>query len=172
MKKFIPLLLLLVSTGLLGQINLGMDNGPSPWRVGGGLGLNLGSNDYLGIRVAPFVGYQLMPSLEAGATVGYQFTKTRYIKRHFFNGGPYLNFYPIPSFFARAQYEFYSGNSTLKSTGNKTSFTENALWVGGGYRTVGRVQFYAGLMYNVLHKSDSWISDDGLRPIVGASIGL
>lgn len=178
MKKLFCLLFLCIPVLLLGQgvsINKGKQlntSEPSPWRVGGGMGLSLGNNNYLGIKIAPFVGYEISSNFEAGATIGYQYSKRTNTKQHLLNMGPYLNFYPIPEFFARVQYEYYRGTNKNRKTDNSYNFDENALWVGGGYRSTGRVQFYAGLMYDVLYKSKSRALSNGLRPIAGVSIGL
>lgn len=145
---------------------------PGPWRAGGGVGLSLGSGDYFGVSVSPFLGYTLTRELEVGASVGYQYSNWKQAKQNLFNGGPYLNYYPIPNLFARVQYEYYTGNTKNKQTGNKNNFNENALWFGAGYRSPGRVSFYTGLMYNVLYKNDSRLFSNGFRPIIGVSIGI
>jgi len=148
----------------------------SKWRFGGGIGLGFGNNNYFGIAVSPFVGYEITPQLEAGITVGYQYSKWSNSKQNLFNGGPYLNYYPIPSLFARAHYEYYTGTHKIEygyeSASSKHHFNESALWLGGGYRSTGKIQFYAGMMYNVLYDHDSSLFSTGLRPIIGVSIGL
>src|SRR5690625_7387083 len=50
----------------------------NPWRVGGGVGFSMGSHDYLGLSIAPFVGYGVVRNLELGVSTGYQFTKKRH----------------------------------------------------------------------------------------------
>ncbi len=148
-------------------------NVSQPWRVGGGVGMSFGSNDYIGISVTPFIGYKIIESLEAGVSTGYQYTKRTHRKQHLFNVGPYLNFYPIPEFFARVQYEYYRGSSKHRTTNQSYNFDENALWVGAGYRNSGPVQFYAGIMYNLLyHSNDSSVFTNGFRPIAGVSFRI
>jgi|SRR5699024_2899562 len=145
---------------------------PNPWRVGGDLGVSIGNHDYVGVRISPFLGYSLTSDLEAGVSVGYQYASRRNSTQHLFNGGPYLNYYPIPEFFARAHYEYYTGTYKLKNSGTSNNYDENALWIGAGYRSTGRIQVYTGLMYNVLYKSDSRFFNNGLRPIVGVSVSI
>lgn len=145
--------------------------GESPWRAGGGVGFSMGNN-YTGLSIAPFLGYEVVENLELGIATGYQYVSRKNSKLNLYNVGPYLNFYPIPELFARLQYEYFTGNIKNKHTDLKQSFDENALWVGAGYRNYGQVQFFAGIMYNVLYKSDSRIFDNGFRPIVGVSFHL
>lgn len=146
------------------------------WRFGGGIGLGFGSNDYFGLNISPFVGYELTKSLEAGLTTGYQYSKWRNSKQNVFSVGPYLNAYPISELFLRAHYEYFTGSQTytnLDTNNDKFTFDESALWLGAGYRNTGKVQFYTGIMYNVLYnKNDSKLFSTGLRPIAGVSIGF
>lgn len=146
----------------------------NPWRVGGGVGLSFGDNSYMGFSIAPFVGYELNPYTELGIAAGYQYSKDDYIKQNLFKVGPYVNVYPIPEIFGRVQYEYYTGSAKAKSNygGEKYTFDENALWVGAGYRNTGPVQFYIGLMYNVLYNHDSKIFSNGFRPIAGVSFQI
>lgn len=146
--------------------------GSSPWRVGGGAGFSMGNNDYVGFSITPFVGYEVIQNMELGLATGYQYVSRKTSKQNLFNIGPYLNYYPIPELFTRLQYEYYTGNAKVKSTGETYSFDENALWVGAGYRNVGQVQLYVGIMYNLLYNSDSKIFSNGFRPIVGVSFHL
>jgi len=184
MRNTILLLVLLFSTSVFSQTTI--RNGKrvttkstvrnkttsQPWRVGGGVGMSFGSNDYVGISVSPFVGYKIIESLEAGVSTGYQYAKRTHTKQHLFNVGPYLNFYPIPEFFARLQYEYFRGSSKNRSTNQSYNFDENALWVGAGYRNSGPVQFYAGIMYNLLYSNKSDVFTNGFRPIAGVSFRL
>lgn len=176
MRKFICLFILSISLTGFCQEMTKEDYSPSKWRFGGGLGLGFGSNGYFGFAISPFVGYEIIPQLEGGLTVGYQYSKWSDSKQNLFNAGPYLNYYPIPSLFARAHYEYYTGTNEIEyefeSDNFKYNFNESALWLGGGYRTTGKVQFYAGLMYNVLYQNDSSLFSSGFRPIVGVSVGL
>ncbi len=176
MKSFCIIFLLLCSSlveAQNSQINLPAQS--NPWRVGGGVGLGFGSNDYFGFSISPFVGYQIDPSVELGVSAGYQYSKWNYAKQHLFNAGPYLNFYPIPQFFARAHYEYYTGQMNYNPGyygGASRNFDESALWLGAGYRSLGRVQFFVGLMYNVLYDEDDSVFANGLRPIMGVSFAL
>lgn len=179
MKKLFLFLLIGASSIAFSQINVGKSSqvAQSNWRVGGGIGMGFGSNDAFNLNISPFVGYAFSPQVEGGITTGYQYSKYRSSKMNLFNIGPYMHVYPIQEIFLRAHYEYYTGNVKHKNTfgdyNNSSSFDEDALWVGGGYRSVGRVQFYAGVMYNVLYKENqSDLFSSGLRPIVGVSISL
>ena len=176
MKKIIFLLAICFTSTVFSQQEELADDMPSKWRFGGGLGLGFGSNGYFGFAISPFVGYEIIPQLEGGITVGYQYSKWSDSKQNLFNAGPYVNYYPIPSLFARAHYEYYNGTNEIEydySADNfKYNFNESALWLGGGYRTTGKVQLYAGLMYNVLYDKSSSLFSTGLRPILGVSVGF
>lgn len=142
------------------------------WKIGGGVGMNFGNNDYLSLSVAPFVAYELVNNLDFGIATGYQYTKRRSSKQHLFNIGPFVDYSPIPQAFARVQHEYFSGAYKLNNAEHSTHFDENALWVGAGYRSPGPVQVYVGLMYNVLYNSDSRIFANGFRPFAGVSVRL
>lgn len=162
--------LFIVSSGF-SQIDLPVKTQQNRWHVGGNLGLNIGSNDYFGVSIAPSLGYDLAPDLRLGLTVGYQYASWNRAKQNLFNIGPYLNFYPIRDLFLRAHYEYYTGNRNYDH-GRTVNFDENALWVGAGYHTSGHIQFYFGLMYNVLYDDNDSLFSNGLRPIAGVSIGI
>lgn len=176
MKRILTLIVLSISVLVLAQQNEMNTEKLSKWRFGGGLGLGFGSNGYFGFAISPFVGYEIIPQLEGGLTVGYQYSKWSDSKQNLFNAGPYLNYYPIPSLFARAHYEYYTGTNEIEydydADNYKYNFNESALWLGGGYRTTGKVQLYAGLMYNVLYDKSSSLFSTGLRPILGVSVGF
>lgn len=171
----ILLLSCLLFTGLAySQIGIGSSsiNKQNNWRVGGGVAMNFGNHGAFALNVSPFIGYELSPNLEGGVTTGYQYSKYRDQKQNLFSVGPYLNFYPIQSLFLRTQFEYFTGSVKIKNSSYSTSFDESALWIGGGYRTGGRVQMYAGILYNVLYKENKSLFSEAYQPIVGISIGL
>lgn len=165
MKKWILLCCVLSSGLIFGQ----RDNSQNKWHLGGYVGASFGS-EYTGFSISPSVGYELFPNLVAGATAGYQYSKRREVKQNLFSFGPFVNFYPINTLFLRAHFEHYIGNQKL---GSETyDFNEDALWLGAGYRSPGRVQFFAGVMYNVLYKEGESLFSSGFRPIAGVSFRL
>lgn len=180
MKKSISFILfLLFSFGFSQNVSINPTQyKANKWRVGGGIGLGFGSNDYFGISITPFVSYEIAPSLEGGISTGYQYSKWSNSRQNLFNIGPYLNYYPIPNLFTRVHYEYYTGKykydsgSSFMGEDYDYNFDESALWLGAGYRSSGKIQFFTGLMYNVLYDDDSSIFSTGLRPIVGVSFGL
>lgn len=147
----------------------------SKWRFGGGLGLGFGGNGYFGISISPSVGYQINPYVEGGLAIGYQYSKNDWQRENLFSVGPFINVYPIESLFTRVQFEQYIGKGkteTLSGTDIKYDYNESALWVGAGYRSPGKISFYAGMMYNVLYQEDDSIFASGFRPILGVSFGF
>lgn len=172
MRKIFLLFVFIFSINSFAQEN---SQQPSKWRFGGGLGLSFGSNDYFGFAISPFAGYEITPMLEAGVTAGYQYSKWSDSKQNLFNFGPYVNFYPIQNLFVRTHFEHYIGTNKFEyefGGSYKYNYDESALWLGGGYRSSGRIQLFAGLMYNVLYKEDRSLFSTGLRPIFGVSVGL
>ena len=173
--KYILLLSCLLFSGLTySQIGIGSStaNYQDKWRVGGGVAMNFGDNGAFALNVSPFIGYEVVKNLEAGVSTGYQYSKYRDVKQNLFSVGPYLNYYPIQSIFVRAQYEHYTGNEKIRHSPHSYSFDESALWLGGGYRTGGRVQLYVGMLYNVLYKENESLFAEAFQPIVGVSVGL
>ena len=50
--------------------------------------------------------------------------------------------YPFQGLFLRAHYEYYTGNIKYRVDSNYSeNFEENALWLGGGYRSTGKYNF-------------------------------
>ncbi len=176
MKKILFLFTLSISISVICQEQTPIKNVSSNWRVGGGLGLGFGNNSYFAFAISPFAGYEILPQLETGVTAGYQYSKWSDSRQNLFNVGPYVNYYPIPAIFLRSHYEFYTGTNKYEYGFNDESysynFNESALWLGGGYRSTGRIQFFAGMMYNVLYKKETSLFSSGFRPIVGVSVGL
>lgn len=172
MKKIFFITCILFTSLAFSQINVSKSKIENRWRVGGNIGLSFGSNDYFGFGIAPSIGYKITESLEGGITVGYRYSDWKYSKQHMLNTGPYLNYYAIQNLFLRAHYEYYNGTQKNKLTSNSSSFDENALWLGAGYQSGGRVKVYFGLMYNVLYKDNESIFSNGIRPIGGISFSL
>lgn len=172
MKKIVLILCLFYSGITYSQINISNAKQEDNWRVGGNIGLTFGSNNYFGFGIAPSIGYKITNGIEGGLTVGYRYSDWENSKQHMLNTGPYLNYYAIKNLFMRAHYEYYNGTQKNKHTSNSTSFDENALWLGAGYQSGGRVKVYFGLMYNVLYKDSESIFSNGLRPIGGVSISI
>jgi len=173
--RYILLISCLLFSGLTySQIGIGSStaNYQDKWRVGGGVAMNFGDNGAFALNVSPFIGYEVVKNLEAGVSTGYQYSKYRDVKQNLFSVGPYLNYYPIQSIFVRAQYEHYTGNEKIRHSPHSYSFDESALWLGGGYRTGGRVQLYVGMLYNVLYKENESLFAEAFQPIVGISVGL
>lgn len=173
MKNIFLCSFLLISFTVFGQISVGTGTTKQQnnWRVGGGIGLGFGNNNYFGFSVTPFIGYMIAPQLEGGVKVGYQYGSQKNWKQNLFNFGPYMNYYPVRSLFLRAEYDYYTGNQKYGDN-TSISYDESALWVGGGYHTSGAVQMHAGLMYNVLYKEGESMFSNGFRPFVGVSVGF
>ncbi|MDD3772824.1 MAG: hypothetical protein RBT46_03850 [Weeksellaceae bacterium] len=172
MKKQLLFIFLFVFTSVFCQTKEFSSNN---WRTGGGIGLNLGLGDeqYFGFNISPFLGYAFTPYMEAGITAGYQHSKWKNVKQNLFSGGPYVHFYPVETLFLRVHYEYFTGNSKVSFPSISSShFSEDALWLGAGYRTTGTVQFYSGILYNVLYKENSRLFLNGFLPFAGIGFSL
>lgn len=171
MKYFVCLVLLFwTSSSLWSQkIEIPKHSEPNPWRIGGELGFSLGNNS-TGIHISPSVGYMFTSQLEVGATLAYTYNKYRDYKFNVFSGGVFTNYHIIPELFARGHYEYYTGDR--KDNNISDTFHENALWLGAGYQNYGRVQFQAGVLYNVLHDKDNSVFSSPWRPFAGVSIAF
>ncbi|HET8838460.1 MAG TPA: hypothetical protein VFM82_05630 [Flavobacteriaceae bacterium] len=172
MKRSFLLIFLLSSAISFGQINRSKTKKSNEWRVGGTAAFNFGGNNYFGFSIAPFVGYRVSAYVEPGITAGYLYSKDDFIKQNLFHFGPYLNIYPIDNLFLRTQYEYYFGKLESETIDYSQDISENALWVGGGYRSGGSVQLFLGLMYNVFYDENSSFFSSALRPIAGVSIRI
>ncbi|MGI9527695.1 MAG: hypothetical protein ACR2MS_11360 [Weeksellaceae bacterium] len=155
-----------------GQVGISSQSNHGKVRVGGGLGVNFGSNSYFGFNLSPFIGYAITPRLEGGVTAGYQYGKDDYQKSNLFSVGPYMNYGVMESIFLRSHLEYYTGNQTLKRNDYERSFDETALWLGAGYQSTGRIRFQTGIMYNVLYDEDDSIFASAIRPYGGVVVSL
>lgn len=172
MRKFALFFIFLFVSGWVYSQTGGRYSHYDRLKVGGGVAMNFGNHGYFGLNISPFVGYQFTSILEGGVSTGYQYTKIRDTKQNLFSVGPYLNLYPIQNLFARLHYEHYTGTIKYKHSMQSGSFNEDALWIGGGYRTGDRIQLYIGFMYNLLYKEHKSLFAEAYQPIVGVSIGL
>ncbi len=150
------------------------------WVIGGGLGI--GFNRGFNLQLSPDIGYRIN-NFEFGLTPGilyqkYNGTDEFYdpdYKSTLWNVGPYLFYMPVENFFLRTQYQYYEGKFDIDSQYYlDDSYSENTLWIGGGYqdRIANHVYMRLGIMYNVLYDEDDSIFSTGLMPIFGISVGL
>lgn len=175
MKKIAFMALFALASLSFAQIGVSSSAGAdSKWRLGGGMGLGFGDNSHFNLNISPYVGYEIAPEFEMGMTAGYQYSSWKDVKQNLFSVGPFANYYPLPELFLRAHYEYFTGNTKFKNLGESSTHTydEDALWLGGGYRSTGRVSFFTGVMYNVLYKKDDSIFSSGFRPYVGVGFVL
>lgn len=171
MKKIILFCLLVIFYFNLNaqEIKIPQKAAGSHWHFGGNVGISVGNHN-TGIYVAPSVAYMVNPQLEIGSTIAYQHNKYENHKSNIFSGGVFTNYHIIPELFARVHYEYYTGNR--KNRDISDNFTENALWIGAGYQSFGRVRFQTGIMYNVLYDKDKSVFSNPWRPFAGVSIAF
>lgn len=173
MKKIFTFFVLVLCVHLgFSQIAVESHVTENKWRLGGGLGLNFGNNGYFSFNISPHVGYMLAPNLETGVSAGYQYGKSDFFKSNNFSFGPYANYYIVSGLFARAHYEYYTGNQENLTTNQKWNLDESALWLGAGYSTSGPIRFQAGILYNVLYDDGNSIFRSPIRPFSGITISL
>lgn len=138
------------------------------WVLGGDFRFTSSGNaTYFGI--SPEAGYLYNNGFEIGAGSGYAQISNGNIKNKIWNFGPYINYFITNDFFIRSTYQHMSGKTTQTSQ-IQNSFTESALWIGGGYQSNSEGVFYrAGLLYNALYKENSSIYNSPILPY--ASLG-
>lgn len=175
MKKQIVLLFLfsMMSFLLKAQVfepeTVHSEEEPSRWRVGGDIGIG-GGNDSFSVNILPQIGYAIRENIESGISLGYthySFDKSAY---NLLSAGMYLNYTVLPELILRGHFETMHGN--YKNDKKTSYFREEALWLGVGYQTIGRVRFVTGLMFNVLYNKDKSVYSSPLRPFGGISISF
>lgn len=171
MKYFIYSFLLSISiSSIFAQdLSLPKKSVENPWRFGGDFGFSLGSHDKT-LHIAPSCGYMVTKNWEIGGSLGYTYNKYDDYKFNVFTSGIFSNYQIIPEAFLRINYEFHTGNQKINNFSD--SFTENSLWVGGGYQNSGRVRFQTGLMYNLLYDKNNSIYNSPWQPFAGVSISF
>lgn len=173
MKKNLFLLLFLIGMANLTAQNilLPSNNKPSGWNVGGNIGFSA-ENQGLDLIIAPRIGKLITENLEFAFNVNYTFRKYYSTKFHIFGVGPEVNYF-LNNFAGHISY-LYNTVSTRNSFGKSTFLSENALFLGAGYRQHlgGNTYAQAGVRYNVLYKKENSIFSSAFTPYFGISVGL
>ncbi|SZD73160.1 Uncharacterised protein [Candidatus Ornithobacterium hominis] len=172
---FIYFLFLAIGLSVQAQATQAETPPKSAWRLGGNIGLNFGNNSYFSFGISPNLGYQVSPKLLLGTSLGYAYQKSNYFKNNLFSGGPFLNYSLLQNIFTHAHLEYFNGTRKFYMDGlneKKVSDEEAALWLGGGYRTNGRVGYQIGLMYNVLYNENKSIFNSPFNTFSGVIIAL
>lgn len=173
MKIYLSIILLFISLSMYSQIGVGTTFTEGKWRTGGGLNVGFAGNNAWFLSVNPFVGYMVHPRMEVGATAGYFYSSSNYIKTSMLSVGPYTNLYLFPSIFGRIHYEHLNGRASYPQQNiERTNFSEDALWLGAGYQTRGRVRMQIGIQYNVLYDSQNSIFTTPWRQFGGVALSL
>jgi len=91
-----------------------------------------------------------------------------------FGIGPFVNYYLGRNFYLGSQFQEYFINQKVKSSEEKYSSNEAALYIGGGYmqRMGNNSYLQIGGMYNVLWEQNSSIFSSGFVPNIGVVFGL
>jgi hypothetical protein len=145
---------------------------------GGGVGLGFGTVDW--VSVEPLLGIRIHPKVALGASVLYRWTDDgRYdpnVSTTDYGGRVFAQFYPVPSFFLMAEYEYlnyeYISSAFLDTARNSAS---SVLGGAGISQPIGRgAAFYASALYNFSYDSDDPTSpyDDPWVYGVGVMVGF
>lgn len=176
MKKLLFSILIFTFSFSVAQIGGSTQIGNSKWTFGGYAGLTggFGSNSGYAVHVTPRVGYKISENFEAGLSGSLTWQNSSYASSTLVGVGPFANYYFGRSFFLSSQFQEYFINQKVKSTNQKYSTDEAALYVGGGYmqRLGNGAYMQIGGMYNVLWKKDNSIFSSGFVPQVGIVFGL
>lgn len=127
--------------------------------VYGGSILPVFSNIGTTIAANPFVGYKVTDRLVPGIMLTYNYSRLRdwpivgQTSTYSALGvSPFVRYSIMNGFFAQAEYEFLNGNFKVEPPTSEASFSENNLFLGGGYvnQIPGtRGGIFAQVMYNV-----------------------
>lgn len=152
-------------------------DGDSKWTFGGyaGLGGSFGSGGGgTTVYITPRVGYRITDDFEAGVAGSFSWSNSSYYSSTMIGVGPFVNYYFSRSFFLGGMFQEYFINQTNKSTDQKYSGNEAALYLGGGYmqQLGNRTYIQIGGMYNVLYQKEKSVFGGGFVPQVGIVYGL
>lgn len=158
MKKFYIALAFVLLT--IGSITAQQQSRGFDWDrvVYGGSILPVFSNIGTTITANPFVGYKVTDRFVPGLMVSYNYSRLRNWpdigRTTTFNSlgvSPFLRYAFLDNFFAQAEYEFLNGNFKVTSPTQEASFSENNLFLGGGYinRISNNSAVFVQVMYNV-----------------------
>lgn len=174
MKKLSLFFLILMSFSAFSQVETPTQN--SKWTFGGYAGLTggFGSNSGIAVHITPRVGYKISENLEAGLMGSLNWQNSSYSYSTLFGIGPFVNYYLGRNFYLGSQFQEYFINQKVKSSEEKYSSNEAALYIGGGYmqRMGNNSYLQIGGMYNVLWKQNSSIFSSGFVPNIGVVFGL
>lgn len=165
---------MLISFSAFSQVETPTQN--SKWTFGGYAGLTggFGSNSGISVHIAPRVGYKISENLETGLMGSLNWQNSSYSYSTLFGIGPFVNYYLGRNFYLGSQFQEYFINQKVKSSEEKYSSNESALYIGGGYmqRMGNNSYLQIGGMYNVLWKQNSSIFSSGFVPNIGVVFGL
>ena len=165
---------MLISFSAFSQVENSTQN--SKWTFGGYAGLTggFGSNSGIAVQIAPRVGYKISENLETGLIGSLNWQNSSYSYSTLFGIGPFVNYYLGRNFYLGSQFQEYFISQKVKSSEEKYSSNESALYIGGGYmqRMGNNSYLQIGGMYNVLWKQNSSIFSSGFVPNIGVVFGL
>ena len=159
---------MLMSFSAFSQVENSTQN--SKWTFGGYAGLTggFGSNSGIAVHIAPRVGYKISENLETGLMGSLNWQNSSYSYSTLFGIGPICELLFGQKFLFRFSFQEYFINQKVKSSEEKYSSNEAALYIGGGYmqRMGNNSYLQIGGMYNVLWKQNSSISAVVLSAVV------
>ena len=165
---------MLMSFSAFSQVENSTQN--SKWTFGGYAGFTGGfcSNCSIAVQIAQRVGYKISENLETGLMGSLNWQNSSYSYSTLFGIGPFVNYYLGRNFYLGSQFQEYFIRQKIKSSEEKYSSNEAALYIGGGYmqRMGNNSYLQIGGMYNVLWKQNSSIFSSGFVPNIGVVFGL
>lgn len=176
MKKLIFLFTILGATFMQAQFRVNTTTSDKKWTFGGyaGLGGAFGNGGGTTLYITPRAGYKITDNLEAGVSGNFTWGNSKTYSSTMLGIGPFVNYYFQRTAYLSANFQEFFVNRKLKSTHQKFSDNESALYIGGGYmqRLGNNVYMQIGAMYNVLYKEDSSVFGGAFVPNVGIVYGL
>jgi hypothetical protein len=126
------------------------------WRqkmfFGGGVGMGFGDVDFVSIE--PLIGYRIDPKVSIGTSLLYRFTSddrfSEDIDTHDYGARAFVQYFPVPQFFAQAEYEYLDYEYILPTLDTERD-TAGSFFIGGGVsQPVGRnAAFFGTMLYNL-----------------------
>jgi len=146
---------------------------PSKWFYGGGVGLSLGTVDY--ISISPMIGYHLAPRFDVALQPFYSYTNYDYdpdFTANNYGADVIARFKAFRRLFLEGRYEWIS-YEYLTALGNEDRKSDSYPFAGAGYFIgAGKVGFAFSALYNF-----GYDEDDPFRPydspwLFQASVGV
>jgi hypothetical protein len=148
---------------------------PSPFFFGGGIGLGFGDVDW--VSVEPLFGYRINPRVTVGTSLIYQWQNNDLygssVSTTNYGGRAFAQFYPVPTFFLQAEYEYLNYEYVLSDFSTVRSNQSSYLAGAGISQPMGdRAFFFVSALYNFSYDSNDPTGPYSSPWVYGAGVGV